>query len=99
MVLLPANGSNTTSPGSVRNFTKNSMSGSGIFKDAQSDASIRQKFFSGEIVDWQMAIPGFGIVEGPFQITALEYAGNHDGEVTFEIGLESAGAVSFAVAP
>ena len=34
----------------------------------------------------------------PFQITALEYAGSHDGEVTFEIALESAGAVSFAVA-
>ncbi len=76
-----------------------SMSGSGIFKDAQSDASIRQKFFSGEIVDWQMAIPGFGIVEGPFQITALEYSGNHDGEVTFEIGLELAGALSFEVLP
>ena len=67
-------------------------SGSGIFKDAQSDASIRSKFFAAEIVDWQLAIPGFGTVEGPFQITALEYAGNHDGEVTFEIGLESAGA-------
>jgi predicted secreted protein len=29
-------------------------------------------------------------------VTALDYAGNHDGEVTFEIALESAGAVSFA---
>src|SRR5262245_33711043 len=36
-----------------------SMSGSGIFKDAQSDAAIRQKFFSGEIAGWQMVIPGF----------------------------------------
>ncbi|PSJ50116.1 phage major tail protein, TP901-1 family [Kumtagia ephedrae] len=76
-----------------------SASGSGIFKDAQSDAAIRSRFFSAEIVDWQLAIPGFGLVEGPFQITALEYAGSHDGEVTFEIGLESAGAISFAAAP
>ena len=74
-----------------------SLSGSGIFKDAASDASIRTRFFSAEIVDWQLAIPDFGIVEGPFQITALEYSGNHDGEVTFEIALESAGAISFAV--
>lgn len=72
-----------------------SVSGSGIFKDAQSDASIRTRFFSADIVDWQLAIPAFGVVEGPFQITALEYSGNHDGEVTFEIGLESAGAISF----
>jgi TP901-1 family phage major tail protein len=75
-----------------------SVSGSGIFKDAQSDASIRTRFFSADIVDWQLAIPDFGIVEGPFQITALEYSGNHDGEVTFEIGLESAGAISFEAA-
>ncbi|WP_048649123.1 phage major tail protein, TP901-1 family [Nitratireductor soli] len=75
-----------------------SVSGSGIFKDGQSDASIRARFFAGEIAAWQVAIPDFGIVEGPFQITALEYGGSHDGEVTFEIALESAGLVSFTAA-
>ncbi len=74
------------------------VSGSGIFKDAQSDALIRTKFFAGEIAAWQMAVPDFGVVSGPFQITSLEYSGAHDGEVTFEMALESAGAVSFAVA-
>lgn len=76
-----------------------SISGSGIFKDAQSDAAIRARFFAGEIVGWQLGIPDFGTVSGDFQITALEYSGNHDGEVTFEIALESAGPVSFAVTP
>lgn len=76
-----------------------SVSGSGIFKDAQSDAAIRAKFFAGEIAAWQMAVPSFGTVEGPFQITALEYTGAHDGEVAFEIALESAGQITFAVAP
>lgn len=74
------------------------LSGAGIFKDASSDGHIRTRFFDGEIVDWQLAIPEFGVVEGPFQITALEYSGNHDGEVAFEIALESAGALSFTVA-
>ena len=74
------------------------ISGAGIFKDAASDASVRTRFFSGAIVEWQMIVPDFGTIEGPFQITSLEYAGNHDGEVTFEIALESAGAVDFAVA-
>mgnify|MGYP000888634193 FL=1 len=72
------------------------LSGAGIFKDAQSDALIRAGFFTGAITGWQLAIPGFGTVEGPFQITALEYTGNHDGEVTFDIALESAGALTFA---
>lgn len=43
-------------------------------------------------------IRDFGIVRGPFQITALEYTGNHDGEVTFDIALESAGALAFTAA-
>jgi TP901-1 family phage major tail protein len=75
------------------------VSGSGIFKDAQSDAAIRARFFAGEIGDWQLAVPDFGVVAGPFQITSLEYGGNHDGEVTFEIALESAGPVNFTVTP
>lgn len=74
------------------------ISGAGIFKDAASDASVRTRFFSGAIVEWQMIVPDFGTVEGPFQITSLEYAGNHEGEVTFEIALESAGAIDFTVA-
>ncbi len=74
------------------------VSGSGIFKDAASDATLRTRFFDGAIVDWQLVLPDFGTVEGPFQITALEYSGSHDGEVTFELALESAGQISFAVA-
>jgi TP901-1 family phage major tail protein len=76
-----------------------SVSGAGIFKDAQSDAAVRAQFFGGGIVPWQLILPGFGTVAGPFQITALEYSGDHDGEVTFDIALESAGAVSFTTAP
>lgn len=75
------------------------VSGTGIFKDAASDAAIRQAFFAGEIASWQMAVPHFGTVEGAFQITALEYSGSHDGEVAFEIALESAGPVSFEATP
>ena len=71
------------------------MSGAGIFKDQASDAAIRSAFFAGAIRDWQAVVPDFGTVEGPFQITSLEYTGAHDGEVTFEIALESAGLVGF----
>lgn len=72
------------------------LTGSGLFKDAASDALIRAAFFAGSIHNYQVVIPDFGTVTAPFQVTALDYAGNHDGEVTFEIALESAGAVSFA---
>lgn len=73
-----------------------SLTGSGLFKDQDSDALVRAAFFAGSILTFQVVIPDFGAVTAPFQVTSLEYAGNHDGEMTFEIALESAGAVSFA---
>lgn len=72
--------------------------GSGIFKDAASDAAIRGCFFNGTIRAWQVIVPDFGVIEGPFQIASLEFGGRHDGEVTFELALESAGLLTFVVA-
>ncbi|MCF3934458.1 phage major tail protein, TP901-1 family [Acuticoccus sp. M5D2P5] len=72
------------------------LAGSGIFKDAGSDAIVRAIFFAGSVRNWQVVVPDFGAIEGPFQVTALEYGGNHDGEVVYEIAMESAGAISFA---
>lgn len=71
------------------------ISGSGVFRDAGTDERARQIFFDGEVPDFQVIIPDFGAVEGAFQITALEYAGSHDGEATYELSLASAGALSF----
>ena len=75
-----------------------SVSGSGIFKDAASDETVRGLFFAGTIRSWQVVIPDFGTVAGAFQVTALEYSGGHDNELTFELALESAGALSFTTA-
>lgn len=72
-----------------------SISGSGVFRDAGTDARARQVFFAGETPGFQVVIPDFGIVEGPFQIGSIEYAGSHDGEATYELSLASAGALSF----
>lgn len=72
-----------------------SVSGAGIFKDAASDQLVRNAFFNAAILGWQIVVPGFGSVTGPFQASALEYSGQHNGEVMFELALESAGAISF----
>ncbi|MEM6587217.1 MAG: phage major tail protein, TP901-1 family [Pseudomonadota bacterium] len=75
-----------------------SISGSGIFRDELVDERVRQVFFDGETPNFQVVIPDFGIVEGPFQIASLEYAGTHDGEATYELSLASAGQLTFVVA-
>jgi TP901-1 family phage major tail protein len=72
-----------------------SISGSGVFRDANTDERARQIFFDGEVPAFQVIIPDFGTVEGPFQITAIEYAGSHNGEATYEMTLASAGALTF----
>ncbi|MDP5327900.1 MAG: phage major tail protein, TP901-1 family [Paracoccaceae bacterium] len=72
-----------------------SISGSGVFRDAATDERARQIFFDGEVPEFQVIIPDFGVVQGPFQITAIEYAGSHNGEASYELSLASAGALTF----
>lgn len=71
------------------------ISGSGVFRDANTDARARQIFFDAEMPQFQVVIPSFGIVQGAFQITSIEYAGTYNGEATYDMSLASAGALTF----
>jgi len=71
------------------------ISGSGVFKDDTADERARQIFFDAEVPEFQVIIPDFGIVQGPFQVTAIEYAGSHNGEATYELSMASAGVLTF----
>ena len=75
-----------------------SITGRGLFKDAATDAAMRQTFFDGSVLDYQIVIPDFGTVQGPFQLTNLEFAGEYNGEVTYDVSMESAGELTFAAA-
>jgi TP901-1 family phage major tail protein len=100
----PAEATTAESPGRWRELLAGagtqavSVSGAGVFRDAASDAALRSAFFAGATPRLQIVIPDFGTLEGPFLVSGLEYAGRHDGEATYEVSLESAGAVSFAAA-
>ena len=72
------------------------ITGNGIFTSNASDALVRDAFLNGAIRNWQVIIPAFGTVQGPFQISALDYAGQFNAEVTFDLTLESAGPLTFA---
>ncbi len=73
-----------------------SISGSGIFRDETTDERARQIFFAGEIPRFQVIIPDFGVVEGGFQITSIEYSGQYDGEAVYELSMSSASALTFS---
>ena len=74
------------------------VSGQGVFRDAASDAAIREAFFDQALKTWQLIVPDFGVLQGPFLVAALEYAGDHEGEATFAISLASGGAIGFSPA-
>lgn len=74
------------------------ISGSGVFLDAATDETVRKHFFDDTTPACELVLPDFGTIAGPFRITALEYAGEHDGEATFSVSMESAGAITFTAA-
>ncbi|HVY87148.1 MAG TPA: phage major tail protein, TP901-1 family [Caulobacterales bacterium] len=74
------------------------VSGAGVFKDAPSDAALQSAFFAQAARNFQLVVPSFGVLEGPFLVEALDYSGDHDGEAAFAITLASAGAMSFTAA-
>jgi len=72
------------------------ISGAGVFRDTESDALARTAFFEQSVETYRFIIPDFGVVEGPFLLTSLSYAGTYQGEATYELTLMSAGAPSFS---
>lgn len=74
------------------------ITGSGVFKDSAGEEDVRGYFFAQTIVDYQFIIPDFGTIEGNFQVTSLDYAGEHNGEATFSMTFESAGELTWTAA-
>lgn len=72
-----------------------SVSGSGVFRDAVADGLLRDAFCNQALENWQIIIPDFAIVTGPFKLTSLNYEGPYDGEVKLSLALVSAGALHF----
>ena len=72
------------------------ISGAGVFRDTESDALARTAFFEQSVETYRFILPDFGVVEGPFLLTSLSYAGTYQGEATYELTLMSAGAPNFS---
>jgi TP901-1 family phage major tail protein len=73
---------------------KCAVSGTGVFLASGTDTNIQTIFFTAATMNWQIVVPGTGTIAGPFQITSLDYSGEHTNELTFDIALESAGEIT-----
>ena len=78
----------------IRSIT---LSGSGIFTDSASEETVRGYAFTNSINNYEFYFGGNDKISGAFQITSYERAGNHDGEETYAITFESAGAITSTI--
>ncbi|WP_026790343.1 phage major tail protein, TP901-1 family [Pleomorphomonas oryzae] len=73
-----------------------SVSGSGVFaSDAAAKAVVAEVVSGTAFRKWQLVVPGLGTFEGLFAVTQCEFAGEHNGEETYSMSLESAAALTF----
>lgn len=71
------------------------ITGSGVFRNASSDARLRLAFFEQSAIPLRFEMPRFGRLEGEFLVTRLRYVGTYDGMGGFEMGFVSSGALNF----
>lgn len=76
----------------VRSVT---LSGAGVFTDSAAEMSVQAKMLAGSVDNYEITFESGDKFAGAFQATRLEYAGDHNGERTYSLRLESSGAVSF----
>jgi len=82
------------SGGGVKSIT---VTGAGIFRNDEADEKIRSIFFTGTLCSWMLVIPDFGSLQGPFQVSSLEYSGSYESVATYDMALSSAGEIVFNV--
>jgi TP901-1 family phage major tail protein len=86
-ILIPAAGVQSTT-----------IAGSGVFTDTAAEGAMRTAFGGAALLACSFIVPDLGTYSGNFQITTLSYAGEYNGEATYDMTFESGSAVTFAAA-
>jgi len=70
-----------------------SVAGSGLFTGSAAETRIKGNALAGLIDDYELSFESGELMRGRFLLTRLDYAGDHNGERTYALALESSGAV------
>ena len=71
-----------------------SVAASGIFTGTAAETRIKGNALGGAIDDYELSFESGEKLRGRFLVTRLDYAGDHGGERTYAVALESSGAVA-----
>jgi len=72
-----------------------SVSGDGVFMNDVMFGLAHGHVLAGTHPDCEITVPGLGTYTGKFAIASLQMSGSFDGEVTYNISLDSAGPIAF----
>ena len=70
-----------------------SVAGSGIFTGSEAEGRLKSNALAGLIDDYELSFESGETMRGRFLIMRLDYAGDHNGERSYALSLESSGAV------
>ncbi len=71
------------------------VSGTGVFWNSAAEATMRAHALAASVANFELVFENGDRFTGPFLVASLEYAGDHNGERSYAMTLESAGAVAF----
>lgn len=71
-----------------------SVAASGIFTGSAAEGRIKGNALGGSLDDYELSFESGERLRGRFLVTRLDYAGDHGGERTYAVALESSGAVT-----
>ncbi len=71
------------------------LTGTGLLRNSAAERRVQALFFAGEATDWQVELPGAGLLQGPFRIAFLVLGGAALEPLSLTLTLESAGALVF----
>lgn len=71
-----------------------SVAASGIFTGTAAETRIKGNALGGAIDDYELSFESGEKLRGRFLVTRLDYAGDHGGERTYAVALESSGEVA-----
>jgi len=71
-----------------------SVAASGIFTGSVAETRIKTNALAGALDDYELSFESGERMRGRFLVTRLDYAGDHNGERSYALALESSGAVA-----
>jgi len=71
-----------------------SVAASGVFTGSAAENRIKGNALGGALDDYELSFESGERLRGRFLVTRLDYAGDHGGERTYAVALESSGAVA-----